>query len=256
MQKWWGKRNVWLEIWCNSYAYFLCHCGVSIPQIVQGSMMVSFRFTQFTKTSLCRASKTPWACGKTPNKWSEFCGDCRKVWQGHLDFHEIHWMILEGWPPFFLGVQTSLIWLKCFVWNGRWWIVFWWNVGKLLEVNATTSLTLECRAFTVRFFTRDRSSLRQRMTFYLCSSHLEVEILNHVDLTPRFLDVSTMTLMFFVLMVEILAFDQVSRMLSLSICFVCHPIRYPIRHGRTMWLCFFSWREPHEPQEWLFPWQV
>ena len=35
------------------------------------------------------------------------------------------------------------------------------------------------------------------MTFYLCSSHLEVEILNHVDLTPRFLDASTMTLMFF-----------------------------------------------------------
>ena len=72
------------------------------------------------------------------------------------------------------------------------------------------------------------------MTFYLCSSHLEVEILNHVDLTPRFLDASTMTLMFFVLMVDILAFDQVSRKLSQSICFVCHPIRYPIRHGRTM----------------------
>ena len=98
-----------------------------------------------------------------------------------------------------------------FVWNdaGRWWIFFWWNVGKLLEVNETTSLTLECRAFTVRFFTRDRSSLRQRMTFYLRSSHLEVEILNHVDLTPRFLDASTMTLMFFVLMVDILAFDQI-----------------------------------------------
>ena len=113
--------------------------------------------------------------------------------------------------------------------------LFWWNVGKLLEVNETTSLTLECRAsFTVRFSIRDRSSLRQRMAFYLCSSHLEVEILNHVDLTPRFLDVSTMTLMFFVLMVDILAFDQISRMLSLSICFVCHPIRHPIRHGRTM----------------------
>ena len=27
---------------------------------------------------------------------------------------------------------------------------FWWNVGKLLQVNETTSLTLECRAFTVR----------------------------------------------------------------------------------------------------------
>ena len=95
---------------------------------------------------------------------------------------------------------------------------FGWNVGKLLEVNETTSLTLESRAFTVRFSIRDRSSLRQRMTFYLCSSHFEVEILNHVDLTPRFLDASTMTLMFFVLMVEILPFDQVSRKLSLNIC--------------------------------------
>ena len=91
---------------------------------------------------------------------------------------------------FFLGVQTSLIWLKCLCEmmledDG---FFFWWNVGKLLRVNETTSLTLECRAFTVRFSIRDRSSLRQRMTTYLCSSHLEVEILNHVDLTPRFLD--------------------------------------------------------------------
>ena len=136
----------------------------------------------------------------------------------------------------FLGVQKSLIWLKCLCEmmledDGYF---FEWNVGKLLEVNETTSLTVECRASTVRFSIRDRSSLRQRMTFYLCSSHLEVEILNHVDLTPRFPDVSTMTLMIFVLMLEILAFDQVYRKLSLSICFVCHPIRHPIRHGRTM----------------------
>ena len=63
----------------------------------------------------CRAglAQTPWACGKRPKKLSKFCGACRKVW--HLDFHEIHWMNYFGgtFPPFFLGVQTSLIWLKC-----------------------------------------------------------------------------------------------------------------------------------------------
>ena len=111
MQKWWGKRNVWLEIWCNSCAYFLCHCGVSIPQIFQGSMMVSFRFTKFTKTSLPRASKTPWACGKRPKKLSEFCGACRKGVAGeeqrHLDFHEIHWFILEGWQHSFWGFKRA-----------------------------------------------------------------------------------------------------------------------------------------------------
>ena len=114
MQTWWGKGNVWLEIWCNSYAYFLCHCGVSIPQIFQGSMMVSFRFTQFTKTSLPRACPDTlglWKKDRT-KVWAKFVEPVGRVWQGHLDFHEIHWFILEGWPPFFLGVQTSLFWLK------------------------------------------------------------------------------------------------------------------------------------------------
>ena len=92
-----------------------------------------------------------------------------------------------------------------------------WNVGKLLKLNETTSPELECRVFTVRFFIRDRSSLCQRMTLFSCSSHLDVEILNHLEITPEFLDASTVNLMFSVL--EILSFDQVSKMLSLSICF-------------------------------------
>ena len=56
---------------------------------------------------------------------------------------------------FFLGVQTSLFWLKslCEMMLEDDGFFFLWNVGKLLEVNETTSLTLECRAsFTVRFF--------------------------------------------------------------------------------------------------------
>ena len=130
------------------------------------------------------------------------------------------------------------------MWNdaGRWW--FWWNVGKLLQVNETTSLTLECRAFTVRFFTRDRSSLRQRMTFYLCSSHLEVEIL-----TPRFLDDSTMTLMFFVLMVDI--WHSIKFPECCHWAFVLFAIQFGIQSDTEERCDYdFFWREPHEPQEW------
>ena len=140
-----------------------------------------------------------------------------------------------------------------FVWNdaGRW-CFFWWNVGKLLQVNETTSLTLESRAsFTLRFSIRDRSSLRQRMTFYLCSSHLEVEILNHVDLTPRFLDASTM---FFVLMVDILIHFGIRSSFQnvLTEHLSCLPSNSASNQTRKNDVTiFFSWREPHEPQEGL-----
>ena len=149
---------------------FFCIISVSIPQIFQGSMMVSFRFTQFTETSLLFGKQDTLGLWKKDRKnranFVEFVGRCgRAPWLSWNSLNELFWR--DG--RLFLGVQTSLIWQNMFVWNdaGRWWILFWWNVGKLLQVNETTSLSLECRAFTVRFSIRDRSSLRQRMTFYL-----------------------------------------------------------------------------------------
>ena len=92
MQKWPGKRNVWLEIRCNFEAYFLCHFSiVSIPQLFQGFVMVHFDSPRFTKTSknshhCCLAGKTRWACGKTQKKvWANLWSLYREIWQGRTE---------------------------------------------------------------------------------------------------------------------------------------------------------------------------
>ena len=126
MQKWWGKRNVWLEIWCNSYTYFLCHFGIHSSDF-PGSMMVSFRFTQFTKTSLLFGKQDTLGLWKNTEKsLSEFCVACREGVAGApwLSWNSLNYF--GGMAAFFLGVQTSLIWQNMFVWNdaGRWWIFF------------------------------------------------------------------------------------------------------------------------------------
>ena len=62
---------------------------------------------------------------KDRTKWANFVELVGRCGRGTLTFMKfIEWIILEGWEPFFLGVQTSLIWLNFFVWNdaGRWWI--------------------------------------------------------------------------------------------------------------------------------------
>ena len=100
---------------------------------------------------------------KRPNKsLSEFWPACRKVWQGKNkvkvlfftpDFYVTPWL---SWNSLnFFGSLSfrgrSWFWLKCLcemMLEDD--VFFWWNVGKLLQVNETTSLTLECRAFTVR----------------------------------------------------------------------------------------------------------
>ena len=93
------------------------------------------------------------------------------------DFYVAPWLswnsliYFGGMAAFFEGFKRAWFGLNvCVKWCWKMMDFFWWHVGKLLQVNETTSLTLGCRAFSVRFSIRESTSTSKNDLLFMFKS--------------------------------------------------------------------------------------